>query len=300
MRPARVLILGGTGMLGSMLWRRLSAPGRPVRRSQRRDRTAAGFFDALGEPGDLDRILVEDGRGPDFVVNALGLTRVGICEGDPSSEAEAWAVNAELPKRLARAAARHGARVIHVSSDGVFSGRIGHYDESAVPDPPDLYGRTKLEGEVAESHVLTVRCSLVGPDPEKGRGLFEWFRRLGGGSTAQGFVDQLWSGVTTLQFAELCHGVIEQGARGFDQLTAVAPIRHFCPNPPVSKYELLRAFAAALGSSVQVTAAASGKPVNRVLCSRWHDLDDLVGGGQDLQTAVTAMLNVHDPLKTPR
>jgi dTDP-4-dehydrorhamnose reductase len=299
MSPKRVLILGGTGMLGSMLWSHLSPKaGLRVRRSQRRDKAGEGYFDATGTEADLDRLLADQGSGTDFVINALGMTKPEIKEGDFASEEAAKAVNTELPRRLARAAGRAKARVIHISTDGVFSGKAGPYDESAVPDPVDLYGRTKLGGEVADPRVLTVRCSIVGPDPEKGRGLFEWFRGLGNEGQAKGFTDQMWNGVTTLQFAELCLAIIERGA--FDGLTATAPIRHFCPNPPVSKHDLLKAFAGALGTKTKIEAAVSSVPVNRVLTTRWPDLNALAGGPCDVATAVAGMLRAEPHLKASR
>ena len=299
MSPKRVLILGGTGMLGSMLWSHLSPKsGLRVRRSQRRDKAGEAYFDAQGTEAELDRLLADQGSGTDFVINALGMTKAEIKEGDFASEEAAKAVNTELPRRLARAAGRAKARVIHISTDGVFSGRAGPYDESAVPDPVDLYGRTKLGGEVVDPRVLTVRCSIVGPDPEKGRGLFEWFRALGNSGQAKGFTDQMWNGVTTLQFAELCAAIIERGA--FDSLTATAPIRHFCPNPPVSKFDLLKAFAGALGVKTTIEPAVSTIPVNRVLTSRWSDLNALVGGPCDIGAAVAGMLRAESALKASR
>ncbi|MBI3565129.1 MAG: sugar nucleotide-binding protein, partial [Elusimicrobia bacterium] len=284
----RVLVLGGTGMLGGMLWSRLSgAPGWRVRRSQRRDPRAPGYFDALAPGEGLDALLAADG-GTDFVLNAIGLTKPEIREDDADSRRAAEAVNAELPRRLAAAAARAGARVIHLSTDGVFSGKAGPYDEGSVADPEDLYGRTKLAGEIADPRVLTLRCSIVGPDPEKGRGLFEWFRRLPSGSRAKGYTDQLWNGVTTPQVADLCRRIVDGGL--FDTLTAVAPVRHFCPNRPVTKHELLRLFASALGSGVAVDPAESGVRLDRTLRSRWSDLNELAGAPRDMADAVTEMV----------
>ncbi len=290
MAAPRVLILGGTGMLGGALWRGLSGvPGWRVRRSQRRDRSAPGWFDALAQDAEarLDALLREDG-GADFALNAIGLTKPEIKDGDPESEAAARAVNTEVPRALARAASRAGARVIHISTDGVFSGKAGPYDESAVPDPVDVYGLSKLAGEVAAPHVLTLRCSIVGPDPEKRRGLYEWFKGLERGAAAKGYTDQLWNGVTTVQFAALCRAVIETGA--FDRLAASAPVRHFCPNEPVSKHALLGLFNEALGAGVRVAPAVSGAAVNRILKSRWADLTDLVGGPTTMAVAVRAMV----------
>lgn len=297
--PKRVLILGGTGMLGSMLWSHLSSKsGLRVRRTQRRDKAGEGYFDTRGLEADLERLLADGGSGTDFVINALGMTKPEIKEGDFASEEAAWAVNAELPKGLARAAGRAKARVIHISTDGVFSGKSGPYDESVAPDPIDLYGRTKLGGEVVDSRVLTVRCSIIGPDPEKGRGLFEWFRGLGDAGRARGFTDQLWNGVTTLQFAELCLEIIARDA--FDGLTATAPVRHFCPNPAVSKYDLLKAFSDALGGRTKVDPAVSGLAVNRVLTSRWTDLNVLAGAPCDFRAAVAGMLRAEPDLKASR
>lgn len=283
----RVLILGGTGMLGAMLWRRLSGlPGWSVRRTQRRDPSAPDYFDALDPRCDLSALLA-GGGGTDFVLNALGMTKPQIDEGSPAALKAAEAVNSKLPFLLADAASREGARLIHISTDGVFSGENGPYDEFASPDPQDAYGKTKLAGEVAGPRALTIRCSIIGPDKENGRGLFEWFRALPKGSKAKGFTDQAWNGVTTLQFAELCRAIIER--RAFDRLTAVAGVRHFCPNRPLSKYELLKLFNEVTGSRVSVEPAESGAALNRVLTSRWTDLTELAGGPADAAAAVRAM-----------
>jgi dTDP-4-dehydrorhamnose reductase len=285
--PPRVLILGGTGMLGAALARSLArVPGWQVRFSQRREPDAPGYFDALAPAEPLDRLIAERG-GTDLVLNAIGLTQAQLSGGDARS-ADADAINARLPHRVADAAERACAAVIHFSTDGVFSGRSGPYDEEAEPDPVDLYGRTKLAGEVARPHVLTLRCSMVGPDPEGHRGLFEWFRRLAPGTRAPGFTDQRWNGVTTVQLAELCRVLIERGLLG--QVTATSPVRHFCPNRPVTKFQLLQLFAAALGTGVTVEPVESGIHLDRVLVSRWDDLTTLAGGPTDMADAVRAMV----------
>lgn len=267
----KVLIVGSTGMLGSALCSRFPT----ARRSQRRNRDAPDYFDAL-EPGADAGALV---AGADYVINAAGLTIPEI-----KSEPDAEAVNAQLPRRLAEACQRAGARLIHVSTDGVFSGRAAPYDESAEPDPVDVYGRTKLAGEAG----LALRCSIIGPDPGKGRGLFEWFRRLAPGAAVKGYVDQRWNGVTSFQLADLCRAIVESGA--YDEIVRTAPVRHFCPNRPVTKHALLELFNEALGAGIRVEPARSGAPMDRTLASRWTDLIELVGGPADLAVAVKAMV----------
>jgi len=289
----RVLVLGNTGMLGSMLLRHLSrAPGVVARASQRRDPGAPDYFDAL-TPGEPLPALLASGGGCDLVVNAIGLTQAELKRSDDAEAARR--INAELPHRLSAAAAQAGARLIHVSTDGVFSGTAGPYAEDRSPDPQDLYGRTKLAGEVRGDHVLTLRCSLVGPEPRRGQGLLEWLRAVPAGAHVPGYVDQHWNGVTTLQMAKLVLRLLDP--REFRALTAVASVRHLCPNSPVSKYELVRLLAAAFRPDVQVDPTESGVRTNRILTSRWDDLARLAGAPVAMDAAIRELFDerTHEP-----
>lgn len=108
---------------------------------------------------------------PDVVVNCIGIVK-------QSSAADAIAaikINSLFPHRLAQLARDLGARLIHLSTDCVFSGRKGNYSESDQPDPEDLYGRTKLLGELREDHCLTIRTSMIGRELNGSHGLLEWF-----------------------------------------------------------------------------------------------------------------------------
>ena len=285
----RILVLGGTGMLGSLLWSRLDqVPAFRVRRTQRRDPQAPGYLDLPASDAALDAIFAEQ-SGTDLVVNAIGLTQAAIASAGTRGADAAEAINARLPHRLAAAAGRAGARLIHVSTDGVFSGRAGPYSERDLPDPEDLYGQSKLSGEVGGRGVLTLRCSIIGPDPERHRGLLEWFRQLAPGTQVEGFVDQLWNGVTTDQLAEVCRALAAPEA--FDRINAASALRHLCPNSPVTKCELLRLFRAELGSDVTVVPAESTAPRNRTLTSEWTDLNALLGAPVEMRQAVRDMVS---------
>ena len=121
---------------------------------------------------EIRRLL--DDVAPTVVVNAAGLVKQRPEGSDPVA---AMAVNALLPHRLSARCRASGARLLHVSTDCVFSGARGRYTEADSPDPVDLYGRSKWLGEVATAGCLTLRLSLVGWELGTRRGLVEWFRQ---------------------------------------------------------------------------------------------------------------------------
>src|SRR5262249_7610946 len=127
-----------------------------------------------------------------------------------------------------------------------------------------VYARTKLRGEVAAAHVLNLRCSLIGPDPRRGRGLVEWLRGQPPGARVPGFTDHMWVGCTTGQLAELCRRLITDDHL-FKAASAEGPVHHFCPCAPLTKYELLPRLVAALSLDVEVRPVESGRPVTRQL-----------------------------------
>jgi dTDP-4-dehydrorhamnose reductase len=173
--------------------------------------------------------------GPDVVVNCIGVVKQLAAAHDPIASIT---FNALLPHVVARRA----ARLIQISTDCVFSGRRGMYAESDVPDPVDLYGRTKLLGEVGAPH-LTLRTSIVGRELAGAHGLLEWFLANRGGRV-RGFTRAVFSGVTTLELARVIGDVIERQA-GLQGLYHVAA-------EPISKYDLLMLFNGAFGAGVEV------------------------------------------------
>src|SRR5256884_5002424 len=145
---------------------------------------------------------------PDAIVNCVGIVKQRAEAADPIASI---AVNALFPHRLAAAADAAGARLIHISTDCVFSGGRGHYDETDVPDAEDLYGRSKLLGEVAAPH-LTLRTSLIGRELKGCGGLVEWFlsRR---GRLVRGDKSAIFSGVTTTQMAPILGSLLVSDRR---------------------------------------------------------------------------------------
>jgi dTDP-4-dehydrorhamnose reductase len=274
----RVLVFGGGGMLGHMVARRLRECGPVAVAWTTRQGERGGIpFEVTAPPGRLRALLAR--RGPfDFVVNCITVLQSAINEDNPEDVDLAERVNGEFPQRVAVATFEHGARVIHVSTDGVFEPHAGRCVESTLPTPPNIYGRTKLQGEVTARHVVNVRCSPVGPAlgrgqettpqrgetaPRRGRGLLEWLLDQPAGSRINGFTDHLWVGCTTWQVAELCRRLIADGQ--FEMAAREGSVHHFCPCAPVSKYELLHRLAALLRPDIEVCPTESGRPVTRQL-----------------------------------
>lgn len=283
-----IVVFGGEGMLGSVVYSVLSSDsGLSVRATQRSSQSRPNYFDALKEESAITAALAA-GEGCDYVINCVGVTSANIQPDDPSSMENANKINSEFPYRLAEAVKQTGAKLIHISTDGVFSGRNGPYDEAAATDAEDIYGRSKRDGEPRGSHVLTVRCSIIGLDPKRKRGFFEWFRSCKPDSDLPGFTNHLWNGVTTLQFADFCRKLILENR--FDQAAGTSSLRHLCPNKPISKFDLLEIFNQKTNSKIRIVPTKSETAVNRVLRSQWTDLNRLLGVDVNIADAVEAML----------
>lgn len=231
----RLLILGGDGMLGHQLLRHFG--GRyDVRVTLRLgpevysryglfDREKA-FFGVDARREDSISHVIEQFR-PDAVVNVIGIVkqRAEVKEVIPSLE-----INSLLPHRLALLCRTVGARLIHFSTDCVFSGRRGNYRETDQPDAEDLYGRSKLLGEVSESHCLTLRTSMIGPELSRKTGLLEWFLSQRG-KTVKGFTKAIFSGFPTSELAHIVELVLMK-------VPAIHGLYHVAAEP-ISKYDLL-------------------------------------------------------------
>ena len=256
----KVLVLGSTGMLGSMVHGYLRKSGvAEVVGTRREQFDAEAFASGVPQPQPLDA---------DYVVNCIGVIKPFCKDTDPAGVRRAIAVNAVFPHRLAAAAAAKGARVIQIATDCVYSGARGEYVESDPHDALDVYGKTKSLGEVFEGPVLNVRCSIIGPELKNHLSLLDWFLGNKDGAEVNGFTHHLWNGVTTLQFAKLCETVVRTPGL-FDRLLKTSHLHHFVPNSSVNKYELLNLMNDAFGRKVQVRPVGDvGPRVDRTLSSK--------------------------------
>ncbi|EGO65881.1 dTDP-4-dehydrorhamnose reductase [Acetonema longum DSM 6540] len=164
---------------------------------------------------------------PDILVNCIGIIKQVPEAKDPLT---AIAMNALLPHRVALLCAAAGARMIHISTDCVFNGEKGGYIEQDIANADDLYGRTKYLGEVAYSHCITLRTSIIGHELKGKRGLLEWF--LAQKETVRGFRKAIYSGFPTIELSRIIRDYIipRPELTGLYHLSA----------DPISKYDLLQ------------------------------------------------------------
>jgi dTDP-4-dehydrorhamnose reductase len=203
----KILVLGASGMIGRTMFHVLA---------QRTEWEVCGSFRAKafegGAPGrvvmgidltnhdHLERLFGQ--TFPDVVVNCAGLTK-HVPEG--SAPIPALTMNALLPHRLAQLCEIAKARLIHVSTDCVFSGATGNYTEQDATDASDVYGKTKALGEVTTGNALTLRTSTIGHEHGSRFGLLEWFLAQ---SQCKGFRHAIFSGLPTLEFARLVRDIV--------------------------------------------------------------------------------------------
>jgi dTDP-4-dehydrorhamnose reductase len=209
-RITNVLVLGASGMLGNAVFRVLSEDAGArvhgtVRTTQARRFFVPELASRLVVVEDLENHdqLVElfDSIRPQVVINCTAVGRPA-----PPDPLRSISIFSLLPQRLARLCRLGGARLIQISSDGVFSGSKGSYTEDDFPDATDLYGIAKLLGEVREPHTITLRTSIIGHELQTRSGLLEWF--LSQGDRCRSFTRAIFSGFPTVVLAELIRDVI--------------------------------------------------------------------------------------------
>jgi dTDP-4-dehydrorhamnose reductase len=239
----KVLVFGADGMLGHQMVQRL-APSHEVVATVRKPPNAIVMAALKGArlitgvdvrlPRALDLVVDEQ---PHAVVNAAGIVKQREAAMD---SVESIQVNGLFPHQLAGVCRQADARLIQISTDCVFSGVRGDYREEDTPDPVDLYGRTKLVGEVSGPGCLTIRTSMIGLELANFSSLIEWFLRQRG--EVPGYRRVKWNGLTTIELARL-----------IDHLVSDQPELHgvwHVSGQTVSKYDLLASLAAMLGRDV--------------------------------------------------
>jgi dTDP-4-dehydrorhamnose reductase len=279
----RVLVVGASGLLGHTLVRELG----PIMETWALTRTPASSAHPLARWVETSRWVggvdvmhasaLEDAiaaAAPSVIVNC-----VGFVPQRTSDPAAMWAVNARFPHRLAEIAARHGARLVHFSTDCVFDGTRGGYRETDHPNAVDDYGAAKAAGEPVGEHCLVVRSSFVGFECAPGRSLLEWAlsRR---GTRVEGYAQARYSGLVAPSLARVV-------ARVLATTPALTGTFHVA-STPLTKYDLLRAMSDAL--DLRLTVVPVDEPVvDRTLDGRaftartgivlpsWEEMmDDLV------------------------
>ncbi len=241
-------------MLGHQMVQRLRA-GWSVVASARKPGDGVDVTGDVSDEAFLARLLAQ--VDPTVIVNCTGVIKQRI---HAAALAEVCSVNVMLPHQLGIWAAEHDAKLIHFSTDCVFTGaRTGPaYTEDDTPNASDSYGYSKAAGEVRFlKAALTLRTSIVGRERENGLGLLEWFLRQPDGGQVRGFTNHWWSGVTTVELSAIVATLLEREVP-LSGLYQVA-------SEPVTKRELLELFAAAFRRRITITPFDAPEAVYRVL-----------------------------------
>jgi|LSQX01.2.fsa_nt_gb dTDP-4-dehydrorhamnose reductase len=248
MESIKVLILGGSGMLGHKLFMHLSNKKNfevftTVRSNDFNKFLPESLLSSVVhgvDAGNFLRIVeVLKTIKPQVVINCIGIVKQSSVADNALLNIS---INALLPHHLAQTCRERGIRLIHISTDCVFAGTKGYYTEDEAADATDLYGRTKLLGEVAHPHTLTLRTSIIGHELQTKQGLVEWF--LAQTERVQGYCRHTFSGFPTIELAKVLADHIIPN-------TSLSGVYHLS-SQPISKYELLNLIAWQYGKSIVI------------------------------------------------
>jgi dTDP-4-dehydrorhamnose reductase len=244
----KILVLGASGMLGSAMFRILFVAENlqvigSLRSSSYRKHFPASMQQSLYSGVDVkcmdDLAAFIANQRPNVIINCIGLVKQLSSSKDPL---QAIAINSLLPHRLAYMCQLANARLIHFSTDCVFSGNKGSYIESDLSDAEDLYGKSKFLGEVSAPHAVTVRTSIIGHELESKNGLIDWF--LSNSGSIKGFTKMIFSGLPTNELAGIVRDYIlkDKSLHGVYHVSSKA----------ISKYQLLAIVADVYGKEIQI------------------------------------------------
>lgn len=228
MHTKKILLLGSTGMAGHIVYYYLKSLNKYniINASYRTKLTEDSFIINLKNISDLEKLVMFS--NPDYIINCVGI----LIKGSRDIE-NAVFINAYLPHLLAKMADQVNAKLIHLSTDCVFSGKKGNYKEDSLKDAGDIYGQSKSLGEIFEGNHLTIRTSIVGPElKQNGEGLLHWFMLSSGEVT--GYTNAIWGGITTLELAKAIESYLSNGD--------ISGVVHLTNGKQINKYELLKLF----------------------------------------------------------
>jgi dTDP-4-dehydrorhamnose reductase len=278
----KIMILGSAGMLGHMVYHCLASTKKyeiadtsfPVKANEK-----STILDVTDKKSVEEYIHREK---PAVVINCIGiLIKESIV--DPSN---AIYLNSYFPHQLSKILRKEVGRLIHISTDCVFSGVKGNYSENDFRDADNVYGRSKALGEVINEYDLTIRTSIIGPElKENGEGLFHWFMKQK--SEIKGYSKVYWGGVTTLELAKVIESAIEQDIKG---------LIHITNGIKISKYELLNLLKQMWNRDNISIIPFDGKTEDKSLTSTRTDFQYIFPSYEEMLKNLYSWMQIHSDL----
>jgi dTDP-4-dehydrorhamnose reductase len=269
----KVLVLGSTGMLGHQVFKEIikSQNYEVFDISFRTKLRSESFICDIRDTKKLSNYI--ELIHPDFIINCIGV----LIKESNNNPANAIYINSYFPHLIRSIADNLGIRLIHISTDCVFSGKKGEYTENDFRDADDIYGRSKALGEIFDNNHLNIRTSIIGPEiKENGEGLLHWF--LNQKNKVDGFSNSYWGGVTTLECTKVIIFAIENNITGIINVTN---------GEKISKYQILDTINTILGNRCDVNKV-DGKIVDKSLKSIRNDFNYKI---PSYQIMFTEMIN---------
>jgi len=256
----KILVLGANGMAGHTISMYFIEKGHNVTTLTRRPFTVGRNINinlCVNTLNELEELISNNKY--DAVINSVGILNK---DADDNKESAVF-LNSYLPQYLSGITRESSTKIIHMSTDCVFSGKTGDYKEDSFTDGDTFYDRSKALGELKNAKDLTFRTSIIGPDiNEDGIGLFNWFMKQTG--EIKGFDQAIWTGVTTLTLAKAMEEALRQNLTGLYNLVN---------NDKINKFELLKYFNSILRNDELNIIPSSNLKLNKSLINTRSDFD---------------------------
>lgn len=263
----KFLVLGATGMAGHTIALYLKKQGHDVTAFSRKPFPFCKNI--IGDVSDL-RLLykVIETEEFDAVINSIGI----LNNDAEKNKHHAVFINSYLPHYLSNLTKDLKTKVIQMSTDCVFSGKTGHYNENSLRDGETFYDRSKALGEIDNNKDLTYRNSIIGPDMNKnGIGLFNWFMKQSG--EINGYSKAIWTGVTTLTLAKAIEKAVESNLSGLYNLVN---------NKTISKYEMLKLFNKHFKNNLLIIKPSDHVILNKSLINNRTDIKFIIPSYEEM------------------
>lgn len=272
----KILILGAGGMLGHITYDYFKEKDYEVFGTDLKNKKLI-YYDAYENMEDVEKIV--DNVKPQVVINCIGI----LNQVAENNKLLAVKLNSLLPHYLDMLSNKYNYKLIHVSTDCVFSGKRGQYNENDLSDAESFYGRSKALGEIINEKNLTLRTSIVGPDiNEKGIGLFNWFMKQEG--SINGYSKVIWSGVTTLQLAKVFEYSINNNLTGL----------HIAVNNEIiSKYELLNLFVKYIKKEIEIKPY-DGVFENKSMINTKNEFKEVIPSYDEMIKEMCEWIKIHE------
>lgn len=280
----KIAILGTSGMLGSMVldvFQQTKHKILTTTRSQNQSHhtnTGCKFIEAEKTTLQELQTLLHD---MDWVINCIGMIKPYIRDDNLQDVARAIHINSLFPNSLAQAIEGSKTKIIQIATDCVFSGKTGGYVETDLHDAADVYGKSKSLGEVITENFYHLRVSIIGPEQKTHKSLLDWVLTQPLNASLKGFTNHSWNGITTLQFAKICLGIINHNI-------PLNHLQHIVPKNSLNKYEMIGCFKKYFNrNDLKVEKFETPQSIHRTLKTNYIDLNRKIwnaAGYQEIPT----------------